>query len=201
MTFDAAGLEVSPIRENDRYGGIRVAMQAHLAEARIHVQIDIGFGDVVTPPATGLNFPTLLADMPVPNVLAYPTETIVAEKLEAMVDRGISNSRMKDYADIAVAARRLAFEGDVLVAAIRATFRRRNTPLLEPDIVGLSDRFVEDGSAQANWKAYAKRNRLRDFESLAHVVAELRQFLRPPVEHVVSDDIFSASWKPGGPWT
>ena len=201
MTFDAAGLEVSPIRENDRYGGIRAAMQAHLAEARIHVQIDIGFGDVVTPPATGLNFPTLLADMPVPNVLAYPTETIVAEKLEAMVDRGISNSRMKDYTDIAVAARRLAFEGDVLVAAIRATFRRRNTPLLDPDIVGLSDRFVEDSSAQANWKAYAKRNRPRDFESLAQVVAELRRFLRPPLEHLVRDETFPASWKPGGPWT
>ena len=83
MTFDAAGLEVSPIRENDRYGGIRAAMQAHLAEARIHVQIDIGFGDVVMPPATCLNFPTLLADMPVPNVLAYPTETIVAGALAA----------------------------------------------------------------------------------------------------------------------
>lgn len=176
-------------------------MQAHLAEARIHVQIDIGFGDVVTPPATSLSFPTLLPDMPAPNVLAYPTETIIAEKLEAMVDRGISNSRMKDYTDIAMAARRLAFEGAVLVAAIRATFRRRNTPLLDPDIVGLSDRFVEDSSAQANWKAHAKRSRPRDFESLAQVVAELRRFLRPPLEHVVRDGTFSASWKPGGPWT
>lgn len=201
VTFDAAGLEVYPIREDDRYGGIRAAMQAHLAEARIHVQIDIGFGDVVTPPATSLDFPTLLPDMPAPNVLAYPTETIIAEKLEAMVDRGISNSRMKDYTDIAMAARRLAFEGNELVAAIRATFGRRNTSLLDPNIVGLSDRFVEDGSAQANWKAYAKRNRLRDFESLAQVVAELRQFLRPPLEHVVSDETFFASWKPGGPWT
>lgn len=127
--------------------------------------------------------------------------TAIAEKLEAMVDRGISNSRMKDYTDIAMAARRLAFEGNELVAAIRATFGRRNTSLLGPNSVGLSDRFVEDASAQANWKAYAKRNRLRDFESLAQVVAELRQFLRPPLEHVVSDELFSASWKPGGPWT
>jgi hypothetical protein len=85
-------------------------MQARLAEARIHVQIDVGFGDAITPAATDLDFPTLLADMPSPNVLAYPTETIVAEKLEAMVHLGLSNSRMKDFTDLAIAARRAAFE-------------------------------------------------------------------------------------------
>ncbi len=61
-------------------------MQAHLAEARIHVQIDVGFGDAITPAATDMNFPTLLDDMASPNVLAYPNETIVAEKAEAIVD-------------------------------------------------------------------------------------------------------------------
>src|SRR5207249_142953 len=102
-------------------------------------------------------------------VLAYPTETIIAEKTEAMVDLGISNSRMKDFTDIAMAARRVTFDGDVLVAALRATFRRWRTPLPDAEIVGLSDRFVQDASAQANWKAFATRNRPRDFESLIQV--------------------------------
>src|SRR6266849_10938298 len=143
LVFDVGTLEVRSIREDNRYGGLRAIVQVRLAEARIHVQIDVGFGDAITPAATDLEFPTLLDDMPSPIVLAYPTETIVAEKAEAMVDLGISNSRMKDFTDIAMAARRVTFDGDVLVAALRATFRRRSTPLPDAEMVGLSDRFVQ----------------------------------------------------------
>jgi hypothetical protein len=201
VSFDVGTLHVSPIREDNRYGGIRATMQAHLAEARIHVQIDIGFGDAVTPAALDLDFPTLLVNMPSPNVLAYPTETIVAEKFEAMVDLGRSNSRMKDFTDLAMAARRVAFDGDSLVAAIRATFRRRQTPLPDGEIVALTEAFVGDERAQANWHAFAGRSQLRGFESLAHVVAELRAFLLPPLEHARTGEPFTAHWKPGGPWT
>lgn len=201
LLFDVVTLEVHLIRENDRYGGLRAVMQARLAEARIHVQIDVGFGDAITPPATELEFPTLLADMPSPNVLAYPTETIVAEKAEAMVDLGISNSRMKDFTDVAMAARRVAFDGETLVAALRATFRRRGTPLPDAEIVALSERFLQDASAQANWKAFAARNRPHDFTSLGQVVSELRRFLHKPLEHARSGEPFTANWNLGGPWT
>lgn len=201
LVFDLASLEVHPIREDNRYGGIRAAMQAHLAQARIHVQIDIGFGDTITPAATDLEFPTLLGDTPSPNVLAYPTETIVAEKTEAVVDLGISNSRMKDFADVAMAARRVAFDGDTLAAALRATFRRRGTPLPELEIDAISDRFVQDANAQANWKAFATRTRPGDFESLAQVVSELRRFLLPPLQYARTGEPFARSWNPGGPWT
>ena len=201
VSFDLSTLQVQPIREDDRYGGIRAIMQAHLAGARIHVQIDIGFGDAITPAALDLDFPTLLVNMPSPNVLAYPTETIVAEKVEAMVDLGRSNSRMKDYADLVMAARRVAFHGDVLVAALRATFRRRQTPLPDGDLVGLSDEFVQDERALANWRAFAARSQLRRFESLVQAVAELRPFLLPPLEHARTDEPFTARWNPGGPWT
>jgi predicted nucleotidyltransferase component of viral defense system len=200
VSFDLGTLQVHPIREDNRYGGIRAIMQAHLAEARIHVQIDIGFGDAITPAALDLDFPTLLVNMPAPNVLAYPTETIVAEKAEAMVDLGRSNSRIKDFTDLGMAARRVAFDGDALVAALRATFRRRQTPLPDGEIVGLSDGFVQDERAQANWKTFAARNQLRGFVSLAQVVAELRPFLLPPIEHARTGEPFTARWSPGGPW-
>ena len=200
LVFDVEGLEVHAIREDNAYGGIRAVMQARLAEARIHVQIDVGFGDAITPAATDLDFPTLLADMPSPNVLAYPTETIVAEKVEAMVHLGLSNSRMKDFTDLAIAARRTDFEGSTLAAAIRATFRRRGTQLPESEIVGLSDRFVQDARAQATWKAYVKREGLRGFESLAQVIEELRAFLSLPIEHARTGETFGARWVPGGPW-
>ena len=201
VSFDLDTLQVHPIREDNRYGGIRALMQARLAEARIHVQIDIGFGDAITPAALDLEFPTLLMNMPPPNVLSYPTETIVAEKVEAMVDLGRSNSRMKDLTDLAMAARRVAFDGDALVAAIRATFRRRQTPLPDGEIVALTEAFTGDERAQANWRAFAGRNQLRGFDSLAQVVAELRPFLLPPLAHAPTDEPFPEHWSPGGPWT
>jgi predicted nucleotidyltransferase component of viral defense system len=201
LVFDVDGLEVHAIREENAYGGIRAVMQARLAEARIHVQIDVGFGDAITPAPTDLEFPTLLADMPSPNVLAYPTETIVAEKLEAMVHLGLSNSRMKDFTDLAIAARRTAFDGSTLVAAIRATFRRRGTQLPESGIVALSEQFVQDARAQANWKAYVKREGLRGFESLAQVIEELRVFLSRPIEYARTGETFGSRWAPGGPWS
>lgn len=200
LVFDVDSLDVHAIREENRYGGLRAVMQARLEDARIHVQIDVGFGDAITPAATDLEFPTLLANMPSPNVLAYPAETIVAEKVEAIVDLGISNSRMKDFADVAMAARRLRFNGDSLVDALRATLRRRGTALPE-QIVGLSKRFVEDANALANWKAFANRNHLADFESLAEVVTELRAFIEGPLDHARTGESFRKTWNPGGPWT
>jgi hypothetical protein len=201
LVFDAGTLTVHAIREDNRYGGLRAVVQARLAEARIHVQIDVGFGDAVSPGALDLDFPTLLTDMASPRVLAYPTETIIAEKAEAMVDLGISNSRMKDFSDIAVAARRVAFDGESLVAALRATFRRRGTPLPDGDIVALSDRFVQDASAQANWKAFAARSGQSEFETLEQVVRELQRFLGEPMVHARSTKPLEAHWNPGGPWT
>jgi len=200
LVFSVDSLDVHAIRQDNAYGGIRAVMQARLAEARIYVQIDVGFGDAITPAATDLQFPTLLADMPSPNVLAYPTETIVAEKIEAMVHFGLSNSRMKDFTDLAIAARRTAFDGNTLVAAIRATFRRRGTELPESEIVALSEQFVQDKQAQANWKAYVRREGLRDFESLAQLVEELRPFLSRPIEHARTGEVFAAKWTPSGPW-
>jgi predicted nucleotidyltransferase component of viral defense system len=200
LVFDVNRLELRAIREDNAYGGIRAVMQARLAEARIHVQIDVGFGDAITPAATDFEFPTLLADMPSPNVLAYPTETIVAEKVEAMVHLGLSNSRIKDFTDLAIAARRTAFEGSTLVAAIKATFRRRGTQLPESEIAALTEQFVQDERAQANWRAYVKREGLREFESLAELVEELRAFLSRPIEHARTGETFAARWTPGGPW-
>jgi hypothetical protein len=198
--FDMDTLEVHAIREDNRYGGIRAIMQADLAEARIHVQIDVGFGDAIIPAGTDMNFPTLLDDMASPNVLAYPNETIVAEKAEAIVDLGLSNSRMKDFTDIAMAGRRWTFDGDTLVAALQATFRRRRTPLPDDEIVAFSERFVQDERARANWKAFVTRNHPDGFDSLSDLVNEVRRFLLAPLEHVRTGRAFNATWNPGGPW-
>jgi predicted nucleotidyltransferase component of viral defense system len=201
VSFDVGSVQVHATREDNRYGGIRAALRARLAEARIHVRIDVGFGDAITPATVELELPTLLPDMPAPSVLTYPIETIVAEKVEAMVDLGMLNSRMKDFTDVAMAARRVAFDGNTLVAALRATFRRRRTPLPETGIVPLSEEFVQDARVQANWKAFATKNRPRDFDSLAEVINVLRSFLLPPIQCARTGEPFAARWNPGGPWT
>lgn len=199
LVFDVDTLRVHVIRDDNRYGGMRASLQAYLAGARIPVQIDVGFGDAVTPAATDFDFPTLLARMPAPNVLAYPMETVVAEKVEAMVDLGIANSRMKDFSDVAVAAKRISFDGATLVSALRATFQRRGTAFPDGEIVAMTDSFVQDATAQANWKAFANRNQVQ-FESLGQLVSELREFLRALLLRARSGDDFPARWNPGGPW-
>ncbi|MBY0497952.1 MAG: nucleotidyl transferase AbiEii/AbiGii toxin family protein [Cyanobacteria bacterium] len=123
----------------------------------------------------------------------------MGEATEASVKRAISNSRMKDFTDVAMAARRLRFSGDSLVAALRATFRRRGTEFPE-QMVGLSERFLEDANAQANWKAFASRSHPTDFQSLAQVVAELRLFLQEPLDHARTGESFRKIWNPNGPW-
>jgi len=110
IVFDPASAAADAIRADQEYDGVRVRLEAHLAEARIPVQVDVGFGDAITPAPTRTSYPTLL-DHPQPNVLAYPREAVVAEKLEAMASLGVTNSRMKDFYDVHVLASRFAFEG------------------------------------------------------------------------------------------
>ncbi|MEM8600600.1 MAG: nucleotidyl transferase AbiEii/AbiGii toxin family protein, partial [Bacteroidota bacterium] len=125
----------------------------------------MGFGDAVTPAPVDATFPTLL-DTPPPVVRVYPKETVVAEKLQAMVLLGMLNSRMKDFYDLAHLARHPAFEGHLLVEAVRTTFDRRGTPLPAGIPVGLTEQFVEDGGKRAQWAAFVGRSRLGETASL-----------------------------------
>ena len=127
LVFDVASVVGDEIRAMDEYAGVRVRLDAHLAEARIPVQVDVGFGDAIVPPPRREDYPTLL-DHPIPSVFVYPREAVVAEKLEAIVSLGVTNSRMKDFYDVYVLASSFSFEGPALVKAIRATFIRRKTP-------------------------------------------------------------------------
>lgn len=99
VTFDIKGLTAAPIREDLEYGGVRVQTHAVIDGARISIQVDIGFGDIITPAPVEIDYPVLL-DSPAPHLRAYPVETVVAEKFNAMVALGIANSRLKDFYDL-----------------------------------------------------------------------------------------------------
>jgi len=180
MRFDARSIAIEQIREDARYGGLRVRLKGQLGKARCTVQLDIGYGDAVTPGPEEITYPTLLDDLPAPRLRAYPRAAVVAEKVEALVTLGIANSRMKDYFDLRALAREGAIDPAHLAQAIAMTFARRGTPLPEALPLGLSDEFAQDRTKGAQWTAFVGRNRLHA-PSLAEVVAEVRTFLVEPL--------------------
>ena len=200
LEFDSDGMAVADIREDQEYLGKRVIIPARLGTARIRVQADIGFGDVISPNPQEITFPTLL-DSPALRIRAYPPEAVIAEKLQAMVTLGIRNSRMKDFYDILILSREFSFDGNALAMAIAETFKRRSTPLPLSPPAALTDEFGSDPDKVIQWNAFLKRNRLdspaADFEA---VVRELSRFLFPlfGVAQVGSGPTWM--WKPGGPW-
>lgn len=199
VLFNGNSVMVKPIREEQRYGGQRVRLDAHLAEARISLQIDIGFGDVVTPPAREALYPTLLP-LPTPHLYLYPPETVIAEKWQAMIELGEGNSRLKDFYDVWVLSRHLKFDGPILAQAIQATFQRRQTPLPASKPVALQEQFCLDRAKVTQWKAFARKSRLNDVPELNEVTSDLQDFLWPPTESARDGLNLSMRWTPGVGW-
>ncbi|MFQ5755486.1 MAG: nucleotidyl transferase AbiEii/AbiGii toxin family protein [Acidiferrobacterales bacterium] len=201
LIFVPDSVRAAPIRDDMEYGGIRVSMEAKLAQARIPIQADIGFGDAVTPDAADIEYPTLL-DGPPPSIRAYPRETVVAEKYQAMVHLGIANSRMKDFYDLWVLARRFEFAGRALAQAIANTFKRRRTVFPDRTPLALTADFYEDNQKNVQWNAFVERSRLMQGPvPLTDVCGLLHTFLVPPTESVAKGRAFDKNWAPGGPWT
>lgn len=200
VVFDAKTLKAEPIRENVSYGGIRIATVALLGGARIPVRVDIGFGDAITPKPAIADYPVLL-DHPKPRLRIYPRETVVAEKFEAMVALGLTNSRMKDFHDIAVLAAGFAFEGKLLAEAFAATFKRRGTPLPDEPPPALTAAFTGRAETIVQWKAFVTREAVqREFSDLDVIASLLRAFLLPPSSAASNGERFKKFWPPGGPW-
>ncbi len=195
VTFDVATLTAAPIREEVEYAGVRVRTTATIAGARIAIQVDIGFGDAITPAAIDIDYPALL-DAPAPHLRAYPVETVVAEKFEALVTLGVANSRLKDFYDLWVISRTFELRQAALVEAVQRTFERRGTVIPSDIPVGLTDEFAEAWAAQ--WRAFLGRDRMAAApDAFAVIVAHLRAFLMPLVVGVNEERI----WPPSGPWS
>jgi hypothetical protein len=199
IEFNQASIEVSRIKEDADYEGVRVRFHATLARAHIPMQLDIGFGDIITPGPTEIEYPTLL-NFPAPLLRAYPKETVVAEKLEALTALGILNSRVKDYYDLALLSRMYPFEGERLAEAIVATFHHRGTTV-EAEPIGLTDAYYNDAARALKWRAFVRRSRFgEEAGDLMRRVDKIRPFALPVLSVVAAESPFKARWKPGGPW-
>lgn len=177
IVFDAGSVRAERIRKEAGYGGVRVVLRATLEGARISLQVDIGFGDVVTPAPEAIAYPVLLDDLPAPGLKAYPKATVVAEKFQALCALGMANTRMKDYFDLWVLLRANDLDDPELARAIRATFVRRRTPMPNGIPAGLSDAFAADAGKRTQWRAFVGRNKLETAE-LEVVVRALREAFR-----------------------
>jgi predicted nucleotidyltransferase component of viral defense system len=191
VTFLPETVHAIAIREDAIYDGVRITLEGRLAAARLPLQVDVGFGDAVVPAPEEAEYPTLLP-MPAPRVRTYARETVVAEKLHAMCDLGIANSRMKDFYDVWFLSGAFAFESSRLHAAIGATFARRGSVVPRALPLALTNAFATNPMKRAQWTAFLARARVADPAlGLDHVVARLAAFAGP---------FFSESELPDGAW-
>lgn len=197
LTFLPDTIRLEEIREEAEYGGTRVHLEALLSGARIPVQLDIAFGDPVIPAPEFERFPTILEDLPSPEVLTYPRETVVAEKYEAIVRFGEANTRVKDFFDLWVLQDQFEFDGTV-AEAIAQTFRSRGTTIPEESVLALSDAFIH-GIGGERWQAFLNRTELRapSFEEVTRLLA---RFLGTPAEAARRGEPLSARWEVQAGW-
>lgn len=191
LRFDLDSLDVIPITEFKKYHGVNVTIKAYLDRTEIPISIDIGFGDVIVPGKTEMDFPVLLSDE-VPKVYAYSLESSIAEKFEAIVSLAYDNSRFKDYYDIYVMAHRYNFDGSAIYSALKETFENRHTSMGE--IVAFEDGFANDPTRQLRWKSFVKKKKAMLPVTLEEAIETIRLFLLPVVESVKTGEEFNKTW-------
>jgi predicted nucleotidyltransferase component of viral defense system len=201
LVFDPESLHVARIKEDQEYEGLRVNFVARLERAKIHMQVDVGFGDVIVPPPQETAYPAML-DFPSAHLLAYPRETVIAEKLEALVKLGIANTRMKDFYDLWKLSCDFAFDGALLSDAIKATFKRRRTEIPSDTPLALTHEFSRDSQKAKQWQAFVKKSNLdQDHATLDDVAANITRFVMPPLQAIRGSQHFPLTWPKGGPWS
>lgn len=199
LQFDDDSVSGAAITEDADYAGVRLRFHGKLGTARVRMQVDVGFGDVITPEPSLVNYPTLLS-FPAPRLLAYPRESVVAEKFQVMLHRGMLNSRLRDYYDIWLLSRSFSFDGARLAEAIKKTCMNRDTPILERP-VGLSTEFAAETARRTQWRAFLRKSKLEGApDDLATLVKEVGQFLGPVAQSLGQDSDFRNIWDPPGPW-
>lgn len=179
LWFDAQSIQVSEIRKEANYSGLRVTLMGHIDGARCPVQVDVGYGDAVTPAPELADYPVFFEEFGQPRLRVYPRYTVVAEKLEAIISLGMANTRLKDYFDLWVILNKTEIDSFVLQQAVEATLRRRDTDVPQTLPMGLSDAFALDAGKASQWRAFKQKNQLNapDLPDVLHDLRTQLQFL------------------------
>jgi hypothetical protein len=175
IVFDLENIISGTIKADQEYEGVRLQIPGLLERTRIPIRIDIGFGDVVKPKVLKTNLPTLL-DFPKPLIRTYPPETVIAEKFHALVDLGMTNSRLKDFYDLHFLIQNFRFEKEILAEAVKATFGRRKTDIPKQMPIALTEEFSANQDKRQQWKAFLKRTNISEELDLEEVIDNLHEF-------------------------
>jgi hypothetical protein len=201
LIFDSQTVQGNKIKEEADYSGVRVKLLGFLERARIPMQIDFGFGDIIYPKAESIEYPVILA-FPVPHLKGYTPESVVSEKFEAMIKLGMLNSRMKDFYDIWNMIHQFDFIGSKLAEALKRTFKHRKTNLPWDKPLFSKEIYEDNSDRQILWKSFLKKAEINHApENLSTVVEDIENFLIKPLEAVKEDKEFLGLWKAPGPWS
>lgn len=200
LEFDPDSVKGEEIREQEAYDGVRVKVRGNLGTARITIQIDIGFGDIITPEPLWIEYPTIL-DNDKPRIQSYTLESAIAEKYQAIVSLDLANSRMKDFYDIYFLSENHSFEGPKLQRAIEETFNRRETDIPTQIPIALTPTFFEDDTKVSQWNAFL--DRISDDQvpkAPLKVVNRLKEFLWPITKSINETSSSGLFWKKNKGW-
>lgn len=178
VTFDVEQITAQNITEFKDYHGIRLSIPVRMDTISQVMTMDIGFGDVVTPEPIGLDYPVLLEHLPSANILAYSLETVIAEKLHAVVDLADQSSRMKDYYDLYTILHNEKYDTTVLQEAIIRTFDNRHTSY-DPNTMFFRKEFSGNQQMQVRWQAFIKKITKKTELAFAEVVTCIQEKLQP----------------------
>ena len=180
VLFFPDSITTSEIQKEGMYSGIRIKVEGRLGSIRQILQIDIGFGDVVTPAPVEMSYPVLLP-MPIPQIIAYSVETVIAEKFEAMISLAEQNSRMKDFYDVFMLLQRRNFDEAILQDAINNTFQKREANFIENHVL-FTKAFAENPKRVQEWKAFLlkmNKNMVIEHIDFTTVMSFIVQRLQP----------------------
>ncbi|MCK4236360.1 MAG: nucleotidyl transferase AbiEii/AbiGii toxin family protein [Candidatus Krumholzibacteria bacterium] len=199
MLYDADSVTATRITEGAEYEGVRVRVQGCLGNARVSLQVDVGFGDVIVKGPRNVVYPALL-DFPPPKLKGYTMESTIAEKFQSMVMLDVLNSRMKDFYDIWMLSTAFDFKGETLAEAVEKTFEKRKTPITADPTV-FKPSFAEDGDKMVQWLGFIKKAKLNNApETFGEVIASVKSFLAPLATALANRQLFRSSWRAPGPW-
>lgn len=200
INFDHNSVQGEPIALEKKYQGVRVRVRGKLGNARLSLELDFGFGDVIVPGPVWIDYPQLL-DFEQPRLLGYTPESTIAEKFQALVELELANTRLKDFYDLWKLSQTLTFDSMILMQALTATFKQRGTPLPIALPLALTEAFYDDPPRQAQWNGFVRRGRLEaEAKTLAEVATVIAEFLLPLAQAAATNSPFKKHWPPGGNW-
>ena len=167
--------KVSEIMDEAEYSGIRFSMDAVLDGAVIPLKIDISTGDVITPREIAYSYKLMFEDRTIP-IMTYPIETVLAEKLETVISRSITNTRMRDFYDIHILLKSQNIDADILALALERTAKKRGNFNLLENAESVLKVVKSDEDMKRLWDIYQKKFKYAGeytWDEVIHSVREL----------------------------